>query len=268
MSQILYEDEAIIVVRKSAGIAVQTARLGQQDVVSELKNYLCRGGGGGRGEPYLGVIHRLDQPVEGILVFAKTKACAAFLTAQLQKQGDESAFCKGYYAVLCGIPDKREGRLSDYLYKQTVKNGKYTDYRAVVIGRLPENGDCTESLNRRGDRAHRAGKNVTCAEKARRAVLEYRILQTLEEQGLSLADIRIHTGRFHQIRAQMAYGGMPLLGDMKYGSPETEELARRLGVQNVALCACRLGFVHPVSGEKMDFRIKPENPAFSSFSQL
>ena len=252
LSRILYEDKEVLVVHKPAGIAVQTARAGQADVVSELKNHLCRSRGGsgmdaGRQEPYLGIVHRLDQPVEGLLVFAKTRRSAAFLTEQLRKQGDEGDFCKQYYAVLCGVPGEREGRLEDWLYRQPVKNGRHTDYISVVAE--PDSG--------RRDSAE------FC-----RAVLEYRILQTREEQGLALADIRIHTGRFHQIRAQMAYAGTPILGDQKYGSEESKALARALGARSTALCAYRLSFLHPVSRERMDFRVKPENPAFSSFSQL
>lgn len=259
LSRILYEDKDIIAAYKPAGLAVQTARLGQQDMVSELKNHLCRERGGnstaaGRGEPYLGLIHRLDQPVEGILAFARTRAAAASLTGQLRAQGDEGGFCKHYYAVLCGIPDCREGRLEDYLYKQALKNGKHTDYKAVVDTQGHPQG---LGGQRSPADAEESGASL--------AVLEYRVLELSKEQGLALADIRIRTGRFHQIRAQMAHAGLPLLGDLKYGSPEARALAAARGVRNVALCAYRLGFVHPVSGEKMDFRIEPENPAFSSF---
>lgn len=307
-SRILYEDKEVLVAHKPAGIAVQTARTGQADVVSELKNYLCQGRGGlcmatGRQEPYLGIIHRLDQPVEGLLVFAKTRRSAASLTGQLQRQGDEGSFCKRYYAVLCGIPAAREGRLEDCLYKQPVKNGKRTDYISVIkeagpemrdsaegSGRsessaCPEGRGCPESRSgRQGHRRNAAGdpapgsksrpgdrQRLSAAAKEPRicrAVLEYRILQTREEQGLALADIGIDTGRFHQIRAQMAHAGTPLLGDSKYGNERTKALAQTLGVRNVALCAYRLGFLHPVSGKEMNFQIKPENPAFSSFSQL
>lgn len=80
-TEILYEDNSILVIRKPAGLAVQSAGIGQADVVSELKSHLAKLPGAGRtgkGEPYLGIVHRLDQPVEGLLVFAKdTKAAAA-----------------------------------------------------------------------------------------------------------------------------------------------------------------------------------------------
>ena len=85
-TEILYEDKSIMVVRKPAGLAVQSAGIGQPDVVSELKSYLAKlpdAGRQGKGEPYLGIVHRLDQPVEGLLVFAKDTKAAAALSKQL-----------------------------------------------------------------------------------------------------------------------------------------------------------------------------------------
>ena len=96
-TEILYEDNSVLVIRKPAGLAVQSARIGQADVVSELKSYLAKQAGAGQGEPYLAVIHRLDQPVEGVLVFAKEKKAAAALTKQLS----DGTLNKHYYAVLC-----------------------------------------------------------------------------------------------------------------------------------------------------------------------
>ena len=105
-TEILYEDNSILVIRKPAGLAVQSAGIGQPDVVSELKSYLAKlpsAGRPGKGEPYLGIVHRLDQPVEGLLVFAKDKKAAAALSKQLT----EGALNKHYYAVLCGGSDRQ-----------------------------------------------------------------------------------------------------------------------------------------------------------------
>ena len=116
-TEILYEDNSILVIRKPAGLAVQSAGIGQADVVSELKSHLAKlpdAGRPGKGEPYLGIVHRLDQPVEGLLVFAKDKKAAAALSKQLA----EGALNKHYYAVLCGYPDCPEGDLVDYLRKE------------------------------------------------------------------------------------------------------------------------------------------------------
>ena len=118
-TEILYEDKIIMVIRKPAGLAVQSAGIGQPDVVSELKSHLAKLPdtgrlGPGKGEPYLGIVHRLDQPVEGVLVFAKEKKSAAVLTKQLSA----GTLNKQYYAVLCGYPDASEGELVDYLRKE------------------------------------------------------------------------------------------------------------------------------------------------------
>ncbi|MCI8433435.1 MAG: RluA family pseudouridine synthase [Lachnospiraceae bacterium] len=239
-TEIIYEDGELLVVWKPAGLATQTAKTGQADVVSELKNYLARTAPG-KGAPYLGIIHRLDQPVEGMLVFAKKRSAAAALTAQLGGQGNAGLMNKQYYAVLCGKPVPEEGELVDYLRKGT-------DGRAQVAGKGP------------GHPQEPAGKP---------AILSYRVLQTVAASSgdeLSLADIRIETGRFHQIRAQMANAGVPLLGDVKYGNERTGAAAQRLGVRTVALCAYRLELVHPVSGKLLQFEKMPQTRGFSFFS--
>ena len=233
-TEILYEDGDILVVRKAAGLATQTARAGQQDVISELKNHLEENlelteVSEKRKLPYLGVIHRL----EGLLVFGKNRRAAADLTRQLQTKEEGGTFSKQYYAVICGNPADAEGELTDYLYK---KEGN----RAAVTAEGEHPG-------------------------ARRAVLRY---TRRPEEGLALADIQIDTGRFHQIRAQMAHAGMPILGDSKYGNEKSRELARSLGIQNVALCAYCLEFMHPDSKKEMKFQIRPHGRAFSFFSQL
>lgn len=228
-AEIIYEDKELLVVRKPAGLATQTARVGQADVVSELKNYLRN--------PYLGVIHRLDQPVEGLLVFAKTKNAAAALSEQL----GEGTLNKQYYAVICGKPAEEQGELVDYLYKDIQKTGL-----AVVIGEqeLPQHSD------------------------AKKAVLQYRLLQYAEEADLSLLEIQIDTGRFHQIRAQMSHAGMALAGDAKYADAAVRKRGEELGIRTVALCAYCLDFQHPVKKEKMYFQTKPEGKAFTYFESF
>lgn len=225
-TKIIYEDKELLVCWKPSGLAVQTARVGEPDMASELKNYLK--------SPYLGVVHRLDQPVEGLLVFARTKKAAAGLSAQL----GEGVLNKQYYAVIYGQPPAREGELVDYLYKST-------DNRAVVA---------TGQADAQG--------------KGKKAVLQYKLLQNKLLQGaekFSLVDIHLGTGRFHQIRAQMAHGGMPLLGDRKYGNEASLGLSSRLGADSVALCAYKLEFLHPITGRKLSFQEKPQGKTFSFF---
>lgn len=231
---IVFEDEHIIVAYKPAGIATQTARVGQLDMVSELKNYLSgKPEYKGKGDPYLGLVHRLDQPVAGILVFAKTKQAAASLSRQIT----EGTFRKYYYAVIYGKPNKEKGRLEDYLYKD---------------------GRTNMSLIVKKDFAD-----------AKKAVLDYRLVKTLMVlevfQEASLMEIELFTGRHHQIRVQMANAGMPLLGDSKYGTENDKQFSREIGCRNVALCACKLKFKHPKTGKEEEFTKRPEEKIFTPF---
>ena len=120
---ILYEDKEILVCRKPAGMPVQAAGIGTMDMESALKNYLAQKIPGK--VPYLGIVHRLDQPVEGILVFAKTPGAAGSLSKQIMAGGAG----KYYLAVVEGKPERSEGTLTDYLKKNgraTGSTGKYT----------------------------------------------------------------------------------------------------------------------------------------------
>lgn len=248
-TEIVYEDRDLLVIWKPAGIATQTARVGQADVVSELKNYLAAAGSSGR-LPYLGVIHRLDQPVEGLLVFAKNKETAAALTRQLGGGEEEGLLNKQYYAVICGKLSEPEGELVDYLRKGA-------DGRA----------EAAEDV-RAAEKTLPAGCAPAEREGYRRAALRYRLLQTVEVlpgREISLAQIELETGRFHQIRAQMARAGTALLGDLKYGSEESRDCGEKLGIRTVALCAGRITLTHPATGEIMRFERKPTGKAFSYF---
>lgn len=233
-TKVIYEDKDIIVAQKPAGLATQTARVGQADMVSELKNHIAPAQGGK--SPYLGVIQRLDQPVEGLLVFAKNQKAAADLTKQLSGQ----TLNKQYYAAVCGYAPTPEGELVDYLWK--TPDGK----AQVVTGEQDKHPE------------------------AKRAVLRYRIigernlLPSSTGSGVFFTDIHIETGRFHQIRAQMAHAGMPLLGDVKYGTEESMARSRELSVRNVALCAYKLEFLHPFTGKPLSFCIKPEGKVFAA----
>ncbi len=171
---ILYEDDAILVCRKPAGVAVQTARLGEADMESLLKNYRAEKGE----EPWIGVVHRLDQPVEGVMVFAKTKEAAASLGHQMRERLAE----KDYYAVTDGIPAQKKGMLEDYL----LRDGR-TNLSSVVAKTTPG---------------------------AKRAALSYEVIK--EGNGRAVLRIRLQTGRHHQIRVQLAHAGMPIAGDRKY----------------------------------------------------
>ena len=243
---IVFEDRHVIVVYKPAGIATQTARVGQQDMVSELKNYLAGSDLTKKKEPYLGVVHRLDQPVSGLLVFAKTKEAAAGLGRQVT----DGRMQKYYYAVVLGKPEEEKGKLEDYLYK----DGR-TNLSLVVKEDFPN---------------------------AKKAVLEYRLVKSLraffesseepivfaKPPEVSLLEVRLVTGRHHQIRVQLSHAGLPLLGDGKYGSERSKFLSRQTGYKNTALCAHRLSFIHPISKKQMDFEKQPQEEIFQSFFVL
>lgn len=189
-TEIIYEDKAMFVCRKPAGLAVQTAVSFQEDMVSELKNYLSVRTR--EKNPYLGLIHRLDQPVEGLLAVAKTKYAAAALNGQLA----DGSLRKSYVAALDGIPEQKQGVLIDHLKKDGKTNLSY-----VVSEQEPD---------------------------AKRAQLAYRILaesETEDGRACALAEIQIESGRHHQIRVQMAHLGYPLVGDTKYGSRTGGRLA-------------------------------------------
>ncbi len=215
--RILHEDEHVIVCYKPAGIATQTAKTGVQDMESLLKNYLYKKE---KKMPYVAVIHRLDQPVEGILVFAKTPFAAKELNKGLQGAG----FGKYYKAVLCGVPKEKKATLEDYL----VKDGKTNTSRVAVKDE----------------------------KEAKKAVLTYEVLKKADDK--CLVQVKLETGRHHQIRVQMANMGCPIWGDTKYNTSENVDKSWK----NIALCAYHLEFVHPKTKKKMVFEIEPEGEGF------
>lgn len=212
---IVYEDNVLLIIHKPAGIATQTSRLGQADVVSELKNYRKNKGE----DAYIGVVHRLDQPVEGLLVFAKNPSAAENLSRQLQGR----TLKKGYLALVQGEPEENTGgKLTDFLLKDS-----RTNLSAVV----------NEGV--RG---------------AKKAVLGWRCVKTYQGRDCSMVEVELFTGRHHQIRAQLANAGMPLLGDMKYGTDASKALSKELGVTNTALLAHKLELFHPKTGKYLKYR--------------
>jgi 23S rRNA pseudouridine1911/1915/1917 synthase len=196
---------------------VETSRLAEEDMVSELKKYIARQRS--VSSPYLGVVHRLDQPVSGLLVFAREQKAAAALSGQLR----QGALNKDYLALCLGQPEEKEGQLIHYLAKREKK--------AEVVDE--------------GDR------------EAKLAKLSYRVRE--EREDCSLLDIHLESGRFHQIRAQFSAVGHPLLGDRRYGNEESGRLSMQKGIKTVALCACRLGFTHPANGKEMEFVLSRED---------
>lgn len=172
--QIIYEDETVVVCHKLPGIPVQTPKVGQQDMVSLLRNYYTRK----KENNQIFIVHRLDQPVEGVMVFARTKEAAANLSRQVQ----ERQMDKQYLAVVEGKWKEKSGVLENYL----LRDGRTNTSKVVPEG----------------------------TKGAKRARLTYKVEREMEEN--SLVKVQLETGRHHQIRVQMAYAGHPLAGDKKY----------------------------------------------------
>ena len=226
MLEVLYEDRDIIVVKKPVGVESQSSASFAPDMVSEIRKHI-HSHYPQSGETYVGVIHRLDKPVGGVMVYAKTKSTAAALCRQVSsgKMG------KVYKAVVCGeIVDNVENFV-DYLLKDSKSN----------VSKIVEKGT--------------AG--------AKRAELRYFVAGRIgKPEVLTLVEIELSTGRHHQIRVQFAGHGMPLWGDNRY-NPEFAWGERRKA--SLALWAWKLSFVHPRTGKVMTFEAEAEGEAFSWF---
>ena len=226
---ILYEDTALVVVDKPAGLS-------SEDGVPAALRKLW-----GRPNAYVGVIHRLDTGVSGLMVYAKTPQAAAALSRQVtqsqqvyaEQDGraepdagtpDAPPFVKQYRALIAGGPDEKlpaEGVLRDYLFKDSRKG------RVFPVSR-PRKG-------------------------VKEAVLEYCISASAPDGSTSLADITLHTGRTHQIRVHMQYTRHPIVGDPVYNAHGPRDARAQLGLRRQFLHSYSIAFEHPTTGEPMAF---------------
>ncbi len=248
-TEIIYEDQDILICHKPAGLATQSASVSQPDVVSELKRYL----GGG----YLGIVHRLDQPVEGLLVFARSKKAAAVLSRQLA----EGVLQKRYCALVYGHPPQEEGLLVDYLRKEgslsrVVSEGDQEAKKAVLQYRVRRAYECAAAGRVSAGSGH--GDVIQGSGVQRNMVHGGETHSGAIAACHSSLDIQIDTGRFHQIRCQLSHAGMPILGDRKYGTEESLEESKRLGIRQTALCACEIRLRHPMTGQEIYHEIVPD----------
>ena len=212
---VIYEDNHLLVVEKPINVPVQEDNSKDKDMLTILKEYL-KVKYNKPGNVYLGLVHRLDRPVGGVMVFAKTSKCASRLSDQIRL----NKFNKIYNAVVEGTV-KEEDKLTDYLLKDTKNN----------IVRVDKNG--------------------------KQSVLYYRKIKTIDN--LNLIEIKLETGRSHQIRVQMSHNGNPLFGDQKYNKNS------KVGEQ-LALFAKKLEFYHPITNELLTFEIDlPNRYPFSIF---
>lgn len=210
---IVFEDNHIIVVVKPQNVPCCPDETGDPDMLSIIKEYLIKTYDK-KGDAFVGLVHRLDRPTGGVMVYAKTSKAASRLSETI-RMGELD---KRYFAVIVGTPkEKQVNYLTHYLKKDTDRN-------MVYLATMGEDG-------------------------AKKAVLNYKILE--ENTTMSLVDVKLITGRSHQIRVQMSTLGTPLFGDQKYGGDKTP-----VGF-NIALWAIELKFYHPVSKERMVFRVYP-----------
>ena len=217
--KILFEDEYILAAEKPQGMPSQADKTGDPDLLSELEAYA--------GKP-LGLLHRLDRPVGGVMLFAKDKKAEAILAKDLQ----ENKLNKRYLTVLYGKLPADEGTLEDYL----LKNAR-TNLSEVV------------SKDRKG---------------AKKAILHYKkIAEKDTDIGiLTLTEIKLETGRHHQIRVQTSHAGVPIWGDKKYH----KNFPKR-GKTDIALWSYRLEGIHPKTKDPFIFTVMPEKEPFTFFAE-
>lgn len=179
--EVLYEDNHIIVVVKPVNIPSQGDKTGDIDMLTIIKEYI-KEKYNKPGNVYVGLIHRLDRPVGGVMVFAKTSKAASRLSEQVRNKD----FGKEYLAVVDGKFENKQGVLEDYLYKDERNN------ISKVVSKEKKN--------------------------SKLAKLDYEVLKYNEVKNLTLVRINLHTGRHHQIRVQLSHFGHSIFGDQKYGT--------------------------------------------------
>lgn len=183
--EVLYEDNHIIVVVKPSNILSQSDSTNDIDMLTLIKEYL-KEKYKKPGNVYLGLVHRLDRPVSGVMVFAKTSKAAS----RLSKQISSHEFKKKYLAVVNGLFENKRGELVNYIVKENNNNSKI-------------------SVNNEG----------------KLAKLKYSVLEEKKDENLSLIEIDLETGRHHQIRVQFSNINHPLYGDQRYGTLDKKQIA-------------------------------------------
>jgi 23S rRNA pseudouridine1911/1915/1917 synthase len=207
---IVYEDNHVIAINKPVGIAVQAAEKGEVDLFEAVKAFI-KERDKKPGNVFIGLVHRIDRPVSGIVLFAKTSKAASRLSEQMR----DGKIYKQYEAVVHGRMPAKKGRLVNFLSKLKQNRG----YKAVVVQRGGE-----------------------------KAVLDYEVIEDGDKY--SRLKVVLDTGRFHQIRAQLAETGHAIVGDSLYGSKE------KLEHNEIKLRAVRCAFNHVVSNERIELEIK------------
>nr|WP_252729957.1 RNA pseudouridine synthase [Zobellia uliginosa] len=217
---VLFEDNHIIAINKRPGDIVQGDKTGDMPLSEVVKLYI-KEKYNKPGNVYLGVAHRLDRPTSGIVVFAKTSKALP----RLNKLFAEKEARKTYWAIVKNKPRKNEDTLTHWLKRNSKQNKSYAHTKEVSD--------------------------------SKKAILDYRVIKKLDRY--YLLEIDLHTGRHHQIRAQLSAIGCPIKGDLKYGFDRSNANA------SIHLHARKLSFVHPVRKEPLEIVAKPpEDPVWNA----
>lgn len=224
MLEILYEDNHIIAVNKKVSDIVQADKTGDIPLSEEVKAYIKQKYNK-PGEVYLGIPHRVDRPVSGVVIFARTSKALTRLNKMFQEH--EKEITKIYWAIVGNLPEEDHAVLTHYLVRDPEKN-KSRAYNQPKPG-------------------------------AKEAKLEYKLLGS--SQRYYLLEIKLYTGRHHQIRCQLAKIGCPIKGDLKYGFPRSNEGG------GISLHARSISFKHPVSQETFTITANPplNDPLWKTF---
>ena len=213
-SRILYEDNHLLVFNKRAGEIVQGDKTGDECLAETLKAFIAARDSK-PGQVFMGIPHRLDRPVSGICIFAKTSKALERLSEMFRK-GEVHKF---YWALVCSEPRQKEERLTDWMTRNEKQNKSYIVRPLAAHPELPPVKD------------------------AKRAELIYRYISRTERY--FLLEVQLLTGRHHQIRCQLANAGTVIKGDLKYGAPRSNPDG------GISLHARHIDFVHPVRREPL-----------------
>ncbi|CAM3887326.1 RNA pseudouridine synthase [Flavobacterium branchiophilum] len=212
--QVIYEDNHLIAINKRVGDIVQGDKTGDKPLVDIVKEYL-KNKYNKEGNVYLGVVHRLDRPTSGIVIFAKTSKALPRMNAIFSNRLSQ----KTYWAIVKNHPALFEGNLTHYIKRNTINNTSKAYLKEVPDSKL--------------------------------ASLDIKIIQNLTHY--TVLEIALHTGRHHQIRAQLAAIGAPIKGDLKYGFDRSNPDG------GIHLHARKLQFEHPVSKTTILIEATPPN---------
>lgn len=218
---VVYEDNHIIIVNKMAGEIVQGDKTGDRTLIDDVKAYI-KEKYAKPGEVFLGTVHRLDRPVSGLVVYARTSKALT----RLNKMFRDGEVHKTYHALVPLHPEG--GRMTPEASRLSSESRTTEESKITLTHYL--------TRNERQNRAYAHAKEVPGS---KRAVLDVRSLKHGER--MQLVEVNLHTGRHHQIRCQLSTIGLPIRGDLKYGAPRSNPDG------SICLHARHIEFVHPVS---------------------